>query len=122
MERFPCRIPSPPAVLAAVLLATAPCTAVAQEAPRSDAAITGRVEIALRQNGFVEPYHIDVRTEEGVVTLEGQVRSQNQREQAVSVARSVEGVREVEDGLTVASHDPGRLPAVSEGIENAPLP
>jgi osmotically-inducible protein OsmY len=44
-----------------------------------------------------------VQTEGGVVTLTGTVKSSEQKEHVVQIARGTEGVQRVEDKLSVAS-------------------
>ena len=44
---------------------------------------------------------IDVDTFENVVTLSGRVRSRTEHDQALALARSVNGVTEVKDALQV---------------------
>jgi osmotically-inducible protein OsmY len=44
---------------------------------------------------------IDVDTFKGVVTLSGRVKSQAERDQAIALARTVDGVVEVKDALQV---------------------
>lgn len=45
---------------------------------------------------------IDVDTRDGVVTLTGQVASAVAKEHAIAIAQLTEGVRRVEDRLTVS--------------------
>jgi hyperosmotically inducible protein len=110
------------ALVAAALLAPVAGAEAETEAKteRSDALITERVKAAIEQASFAEAHEIDVRTEDGVVTLRGQVTSPTEHEQAVRLARGVKGVSDVEDELSVAPQDPERLPALSEGLEGAP--
>jgi hyperosmotically inducible protein len=44
---------------------------------------------------------IDVDTKEKVVTLSGNVKSQAEKAQAVQIARNTEGVKSVNDKLTI---------------------
>jgi osmotically-inducible protein OsmY len=44
---------------------------------------------------------IDVDTFKGVVTLSGRVKSQAERDQAIAIARRMQGVVEVKDALQV---------------------
>lgn len=67
--------------------------------------------------------NIDVQTENGVVTLGGAVANEAERRQAVALARSTQGVREVTDRLKV---DPAAVaaehPASGESHRLAPVP
>ena len=84
--------------LAAVATATTMTAACAQ----SDAGVTTAVKSRLAADNTVKAYRIDVDTKDRVVTLRGEVDSQAAKAQAVKVARSTNGVRDVVDGLTVA--------------------
>ncbi|TNV18931.1 molecular chaperone OsmY [Buttiauxella sp. B2] len=66
-----------------------------------DSAITAKVKAALVDNEAIKSTDISVKTEKKVVTLSGFVESQAQAEQAVTVAKGVEGVSSVSDKLHV---------------------
>ena len=66
-----------------------------------DSAITAKVKAALVDHEDIKSTDISVKTEKKVVTLSGFVESQAQAEQAVSVAKGVEGVASVSDKLHV---------------------
>ncbi len=66
-----------------------------------DSAITAKVKAALVDDEKIKSTDISVKTEKKVVTLSGFVESQAQAEQAVSVAKGVEGVSSVSDKLHV---------------------
>ncbi len=66
-----------------------------------DSAITAKVKAALVDDENIKSTDISVKTEKKVVTLSGFVESQAQAEQAVSVAKGVEGVSSVSDKLHV---------------------
>lgn len=66
-----------------------------------DSAITAKVKAALVDHKDVKSTDISVKTEKKVVTLSGFVESQAQAEQAVSVAKGVQGVASVSDKLHV---------------------
>lgn len=80
---------------------TAPTTNSTVGTVIDDSAVTASVKAALMANENVRSLDIDVETANGVVQLNGDVTSQAQIDQAVQVARSVSGVREVENKLTV---------------------
>jgi hyperosmotically inducible periplasmic protein len=67
----------------------------------SNATITGRVKAALLADKVAPGFNIDVDTNEGVVTLKGQVATQQQKMRAEQVAKKVKGVRKVVNKLTV---------------------
>lgn len=66
-----------------------------------DSAITAKVKAALVDDESIKSTDISVETEKSVVTLSGFVESQTQAEQAVKVAKGVEGVKSVSDKLHV---------------------
>jgi len=64
-----------------------------------DSTITAKVKAALVDHESIKSTDISVKTEEKVVTLSGFVESQAQAEEAVKVAKEVEGVTSVSDKL-----------------------
>jgi len=66
-----------------------------------DTTITTRVKTAMLNDPAVGGLSIDVDTYKGVVTLSGRVKSPAERDQALSLARRVDGVSEVKDALQV---------------------
>lgn len=66
-----------------------------------DSSITAKVKAALVDHDSIKSTDISVKTDDKVVTLSGFVESQAQAEQAVSVAKGVEGVASVSDKLHV---------------------
>src|SRR4051794_1617187 len=66
-----------------------------------DTTITTRVKTAMLNDPAVGGLRIDVDTFKGVVTLSGQVKSEAERQQAITLARRTSGVNEVKDALQV---------------------
>ena len=60
-----------------------------------DAAITAKVKAKLAADGDINPFNIDVDTNEGVVTLQGRVAKEEARTKAEQLAHDTEGVRRV---------------------------
>jgi osmotically-inducible protein OsmY len=89
-------------VLAIVLIAplTAACGKTVGETI-DDTTITTRVKTAMLNDPAVGGLRIDVDTYKGVVTLSGRVKSQGEKDQAMSLARRIDGVVEVKDALQV---------------------
>lgn len=85
-------------VLAALM--TAACGKTVGETI-DDATITTRVKTAMLNDPDVGGLRIDVDTFKGVVTLSGRVKSQGEKNQAIALARMVDGVAEVKDALQV---------------------
>jgi hyperosmotically inducible periplasmic protein len=76
-----------------------------------DAATTGAVRTALKLNRSLRPYDLAASTENGVVTLRGELPNENLRQDAERVAGAVPDVRQVVDqirvGGAVATPTPG---------------
>lgn len=66
-----------------------------------DSSITAKVKAALVDHESIKSTDISVKTDQKVVTLSGFVESQAQAEEAVKVAKGVEGVTSVSDKLHV---------------------
>jgi osmotically-inducible protein OsmY len=79
----------------------APMMPDAQPAAFSDPGITTALKTKLLADPMVGGLRIDVDTRDGAVTLSGQVKSQAERDQALKLARETDGVKTVEDKLTV---------------------
>jgi hypothetical protein len=87
------------AILLVVPLITA-CGKTVTEAI-DDTTITTRVKTAMLNDPAVGGLRIDVDTFRSVVTLSGRVKSQAEHDQAVGLARRVNGVSEVKDALQI---------------------
>jgi len=66
-----------------------------------DAVITASVKSALLADSAIKSFDLQVETRKGTVQLSGFVDSQDQIDQAIAVTRSVTGVTEVENGVTL---------------------
>jgi hyperosmotically inducible protein len=66
-----------------------------------DTTITTRVKTAMLNDPQVGGLRIDVDTFKGAVTLSGRVKSEAERQQAIGLARNIDGVTEVKDALQV---------------------
>jgi hyperosmotically inducible protein len=85
-----------------------------------DATVTSLVQAKYFLDPGIKARSIDVSTRNGIVTLRGQVASDNERAQALLLARTTLGVERVEDGLAIdASLAP---PAPSASTGSTPLP
>ena len=90
-------------LLAVVLiapLASAACGKTVGETI-DDTTITTRVKTAMLNDPTVGGLRIDVDTFKGVVTLSGRVKSQAEKDQAIALARKIDGVTDVKDALQV---------------------
>lgn len=88
--------------LAAILSVLTACAA-ATSGTNDDATISTRVKIALLGDQQTQLLRLDVRTFQGVVTLSGTVPSAAVEQRAIAVARTVKGVKDVKDALSVGS-------------------
>jgi hyperosmotically inducible protein len=68
----------------------------------SDGMLTTTVKSKLLADSTVGGLAIDVDTENGVVTLTGNVKSQAEKDAALKIARETDGVKDVNDRLTIA--------------------
>jgi hyperosmotically inducible protein len=73
----------------------------AAEGDRPDSWVTLKTKLALLTSEDVSGLDIDVDTANGRVTLKGKVETPREKSKAEAVARSVEGVRDVENRLQV---------------------
>lgn len=60
-----------------------------------DAGITSRVKAKFAADGDINPFNIDVDSNEGVVTLQGRVAKEDARAKAEQLARETDGVTRV---------------------------
>jgi hypothetical protein len=79
----------------------------------TDAGVTTKVKAQLAADEMVKAYKVDVDTREHVVTLSGEVETAAVKEQAVRIARSTEGVRDVVDDLRVVGTSGSLDPSVT---------
>jgi hyperosmotically inducible periplasmic protein len=66
-----------------------------------DATLSTRVKTALLNEPELGALRIDVNADSGVVTLTGAVRTPEEEQRALAVAKSIEGVRGVQSALKV---------------------
>lgn len=83
-------------VLAVSLSGLAGCSSTQTAGTQvDDAVITATVKAKLAADGDINPFNIDVDTNEGVVTLQGRVEKSEARSKAENLARETDGVRRV---------------------------
>lgn len=71
----------------------------------SDSAITARIETTYTFNEHLNPFNINTTTDAGVVTLQGAVANDVQKDLAEEIAMSVNGVNSVNNELIVMPED-----------------
>lgn len=69
----------------------------------SDAKITSEINLKMISDSRVKALQVDVDTFEGVVTLSGEVPTQTSHMAVIEIAKSVRGVRRIEDKVRVSS-------------------
>ena len=79
----------------ALLSGACSTTQSVKEQPADDATITTRVKAKLATDGDINPFNINVDTNEGVVTLQGHVKKAETRMKAERYARETGGVKKV---------------------------
>ena len=100
-------------------------TVASTAAGPDDARITASIQSKYFIDEGIKDSHINVSSNGGVVTLNGEVADENERAKALLLARTTDGVTRVEDGLTVtaspaasAASSPGALAAPAAGTDN----
>jgi osmotically-inducible protein OsmY len=86
-----------------------------------DASVTSRIQAKYFLDPAIKGRRIQVETQNGVVTLRGEVANDNERAQALLLARTTEGVDRVEDALDVNAALDASTPAASAS-PNVPAP
>jgi hyperosmotically inducible periplasmic protein len=61
-----------------------------------DSVITAAIKAKIIMDQSISVFHVDVSTKEGVVTLNGTVNSETQRRALVEIAKSTNGVRQID--------------------------
>ena len=79
-----------------------------------DAAITAKVKTKLTADPEINPFNVDVDTEEGVVYLRGRVEDAGTRAEAVKLARNTQGVVRVVNEITLGDKSIGERLTDSE--------
>jgi hypothetical protein len=87
-----------------------------------DATITTRVKTALLNDSDVGGLRIDVDTFKGVVTLSGAVRSVEERDKAIAIARKINGVKDVKSTLQITAPQASRAHHSSRVISLRGIP
>ncbi|HXD15648.1 MAG TPA: BON domain-containing protein [Vicinamibacterales bacterium] len=71
----------------------------------TDDKLTKEIEGRLASDQIVHGYHLDVKTEQKVVSLSGTVETSVAKDQALAVARGTSGVVDVRDHIAVRANE-----------------
>jgi osmotically-inducible protein OsmY len=71
----------------------------------SDAELSAKVQTVLQQNMTLSPFHIQVQSQLGNVTLSGVLENQQQIELALSLTRETDEVASVQNALTLRQNE-----------------
>ena len=93
--------------VAAIALAGCASSMVAPSTRHADSGITSVIQASLEANDKVKEGRVDVETREGIVYLTGVVETEESRREAGRVAWRTEGVRGVNNDLTVGERTVG---------------
>jgi hyperosmotically inducible protein len=78
-------------------------SSAAPAAASDDARMTTSIQSKYFMDDRIKGRHINVTTSAGIVTLSGEIADDAERAEALLLARTTEGVRRVEDNLTISS-------------------
>jgi hyperosmotically inducible protein len=92
--------------LVATVVLTGCMSTVGAKRQLKDSEVTAAVKTRLAADPDVAAINIDVDTLEGTVTLNGRVKTDKERLEALEVARGTNGARKVVDNLKVGDHNP----------------
>lgn len=108
-----------PAAATAPVASTGPPVGTTVGTEIDDSVVTARVKSALLADPAVRGLEIKVETRKGLVLLSGFVDSQARIENAIALTRKVEGVRDVENGMTLKEGKATVGNKVDDGIVTA---
>jgi hypothetical protein len=95
---------------------------LAQNAPASDGDLQASVAAALSNDAALKGQQVQAFTSQGVVTLKGSVQTEQQRQEAETVAANVAGVAGIQDNIVVADGNTTLPPPPPQGQEPATMP
>jgi len=88
-------------------------TASSTTAAPDDARVTSSIQSKYFLSERLKGRHVNVSSNGGIVTLNGDVGDENERAEALLLARTTDGVARVEDSLTVTAPKAEAAPAAS---------
>jgi hypothetical protein len=93
---------------------------LAQDKAKGEADLQSSVIAAINNDSLLQGQTIRATTTDRVVTLSGTVQTQQQRQEAETVAANVAGVAGIQDNITVANGDQGQTPPPAADQQAAP--
>jgi len=90
-------------------------------APSSDALLMDKVKSALMFHRSVSAEETEVDVKDGIVTLRGTATSQAQKDLTTEYAKDVEGVKDVNNEMTVVKTGEGTSQTIVEKIDDASI-
>jgi osmotically-inducible protein OsmY len=87
----------------------------------SDAWLRDKVKVALLFHRSVSATNTEVEVKDGIVTLRGTATSQSQRELTAEYARNVEGIKDINNEMTVSENPKNTHRTVGEKIDDASI-
>lgn len=104
----------------AVLLTLGACATTQSPGQQvDDATITSKVKTKLTADPQVNPFNIDVDTDDGIVTLRGRVEDAEAKTAAGQLARDTNGVRGVRNDIRVGQRVGSDVPASDQALAAA---
>lgn len=88
-------------LIVGAMMAVLNAFAAPEDKSLGDIAITARIETIFLMNGDLNPFKINTSTTDGVVTLTGVVQDNVDKDLAGKLAKTVHGVKEVHNELTI---------------------
>ncbi|HVQ35353.1 MAG TPA: BON domain-containing protein [Candidatus Bathyarchaeia archaeon] len=80
----------------------------------TNAGLTSKIKTKLAADPVVKAHQIDVDTNNGVVTLTGNIDSQDAKDRALQLAKETKGVVEVRDMIEVRNPTAGMMPPTGD--------
>lgn len=104
---------APLLTVASSLLFASVCAA--SDSHEADRGVEGSLRAALPDK------HVHVHVHHGIVTLDGQVRTSQERDQIEAIVRNTSGVVALKDDLKITSPSPGTSPEFPAGVPVVPV-
>lgn len=74
------------------------------EVPNQDVILTEKVQKEIRNNPMLKDEPVSAASHQGIIILQGSVKTKEQETSAINSAKSVKGVKEVKSQLSIGNH------------------